>query len=39
MTRKEIEELNDEEIIDVYKTIKDFINFLEKEITGDENAK
>ena len=32
MTRKEIEELTDEEIIDLYKTLDNIIKELEKEV-------
>ena len=39
MSRKDIEELNDADIVELYKEIKDFIVFLEKEIIGDNNAK
>lgn len=39
MTRKEIEELTDEEIVELYKVIDNFINFLKKELEGDKNAK
>lgn len=39
MTRKEIEELTDEDIVELYKAIDNFINFLEKELVGDDNAK
>lgn len=37
MTRKEIEELTDEEIIDLYKTLDNIIKELEKEVEGDNN--
>lgn len=37
MTRKEIEELTDEEIIDLYKTLDNTIKELEKEVEGDNN--
>lgn len=37
MTRKEIEELTDEEIIDLYKTLDNIIKELEKEVEGDDN--
>ncbi len=37
MTRKEIEELTDEEIIDLYKTLDNIIIELEKEVEGDNN--
>ena len=39
MTKKEIEELTDEEIVELYKVIDDFIIVLEKELVGDNNAK
>lgn len=39
MTRKEIEELTDEEIIELYKTIDNFLKYLEKEAEGDANVK
>ncbi len=39
MTRKEIEELTDEEIVELSKVIDNFINFLEKELVGDKNAR
>lgn len=39
MTRKEIEELTDEDIVELYKAIDNFINFLDKELVGDNNAK
>lgn len=35
MTRKEIEELTDEEIIDLYKTLDNIIKELEKEVEGE----
>ncbi len=35
MTRKEIEELTDEEIIDLYNLLNSFIKELEKEVEGD----
>lgn len=35
MTRKEIEELTDEEIIDLYKTLGNIIKELEKEVEGE----
>ena len=37
MTRKEIEELTDEEIIDLYKTLDNTIKELEKEVEGEDN--
>lgn len=37
MTRKEIEELTDEEIIDLYKTLDNIIKELEKEVEGNNN--
>ena len=39
MTKKEIEELTDEEIVALYKVIDDFIIVLEKELVGDNSAK
>jgi hypothetical protein len=39
MTRKEIEELVDDDIVELYKAIDNFINFLDKELVGDDNAK
>ena len=39
MTKKEIEELTDEEIVELYKVIGDFIIVLEKELVGDNSAK
>lgn len=39
MTRKNIEELNDIDIVELYKIINDFINFLNKEMIGDKNDK
>lgn len=39
MTKKDIEELNDNDIVELYNKIKDFIIFLEKEKIGDKNAK
>ena len=39
MSRKDIEELSDADIVELYKEIKDFIVFLEIEIIGDNNAK
>ena len=39
MSRKDIEELSDADIVELDKEIKDFIVFLEKEIIGDNNAK
>lgn len=39
MTRKEIEELVDDDIVELSKVIDNFINFLEKELVGDDNAK
>lgn len=39
MTRKEIEELTNEELLDLSKTIENFLKYLEKELEGEENAK
>lgn len=39
MTRKEIEELVDDDIVELSKVIDNFINFLEKELVGDDSAK
>ena len=39
MTRKEIEELVDNDIVELSKVIDNFISFLEKELAGDDNAK
>ena len=39
MTRKEVEELKDDEIVELNKEINDFIKFLEKELLSDNNAK
>ena len=39
MTRKEIEELVDDDIVELSKVIDNFIRFLEKELVGDDNAK
>ena len=39
MSKKDIEELSDADIVELYKEIKDFIVFLEKEIIGDNNDK
>ena len=39
MTRKEIEELVDDDIVELSKVIDNFISFLEKELAGDGNAK
>ena len=39
MTRKEIEELVDDDIVELSKVIDNFISFLEKELGGDDNAK
>ena len=39
MTRKEIEELVDDDIVELSKVIDNFISFLEKELAGDANAK
>ena len=39
MTRKEIEELVDDDIVELSKVIDNFISFFEKELVGDDNAK
>ena len=39
MTRKEIEELVDDDIVELSKVIDNFISFPEKELVGDDNAK
>lgn len=39
MTRKEIEELTDDDIVELSKVIDNFISFLEKELVGDNNVK
>ena len=39
MSRKDIEELSDADIVELYKEIKDFIVFLEKEMVGDDDVK
>lgn len=36
MTRKEIEELTDEELLELYKIIENYEKYLEKE--GEQNA-
>lgn len=39
MTKKEIEELNNEELLDLYKTITEYIKFLNKELEDDNDGK
>ena len=37
--KNSLEELTDEDIVELYKAIDNFINFLDKELVGDDNAK
>lgn len=37
MTRKEIEELSDEDIIELYKLLDNFTHFLEKEMENKDD--
>lgn len=39
MVRKNIEEINDKELLELYKLINDFIAYLDKEKEGETNAK
>lgn len=39
MVRKDIEELDDKELLELYKLINDFIAYLDKEIEGESNVK
>lgn len=39
MTRKEIEELVDDDIVELSKVIDNFIKKKKKELVGDDNAK
>lgn len=36
MTRKNIEDLSDSELITIYEELKNFTDFLEKEMQGEE---
>lgn len=38
MVRKDVEDLSDEELLEIYKLINDFIKYLEDEM-GDNNDK
>lgn len=37
MIKKDIEELTDDELLELYKTVDDFISYLKKELEGAEN--
>ncbi len=39
MVRRDIEELSDSELLDLYKLINEFVLYLEKELGGIEDAK
>ena len=36
--KKDIEELTNEELLDLYKTVKDFVTYLNNELKDDENG-
>lgn len=38
MIKKDIEELTNEELLDLYKTVKDFVTYLNNELKDDENG-
>lgn len=38
MIKKDIEELTNEELLDIYKTVTEYVKFLNKELEDDNNG-